>query len=153
MTRQISARLLITLAASSLSIDPTLGGQLTQGIEGRVYRLSGNQMPSPGRKPSLGRGIATTLYIYELTNLNQVSRLGQSTFYRLIRTKLLHTIQSDSNGHFQAYLPAGRYSLFVKQDELFYANLFDDKGNIAPVQVYAQQMTKVEFKIDYDASY
>jgi hypothetical protein len=132
---------------------PSLESQGNQGIEGHVYRLSGNQMPSPDRKPNRGQGIATTLYIYELTNLHQVTRVGQSTFYSLIRSKLLKTIQSDSSGSFQVYLPEGQYSLFTKIHELFYANLFDAQGNIAPVQVFANQMTKVEFKIDFDASY
>ena len=124
-----------------------------QGIEGYVVRISGNQMPSPDRKPSTPKGIKTTLYIFSLTNLNQVTKQGQSSFYSSIQTKLVRKIQTDSNGHFKVALPVGHYSLFVKKDTLFYANWFDADNNIAPVEVTAQKMTKVEFKFDYDASY
>lgn len=124
-----------------------------QGIEGHVYRVSGNQMPSPDKKPTAPKGIRTTLYIYELTNLTQVSRQGHSSFYSAIRTKLVKKIKTDSTGYFKIELPAGHYSVFVKKGTQFYANLFDGNNNIYPVEVTPQKMTTIEFKVDYDASY
>src|ERR1700754_1820846 len=52
-----------------------------QGIEGQVVLVSGNQMPSPDRPPGEPKGIKTTLYIYQLADLNHVNRVGQSAFY------------------------------------------------------------------------
>jgi hypothetical protein len=124
-----------------------------QGIEGYVFRISGNQMPSPDIKPNPPKGIKTTLYIFDLTNLVQVTRQGQSTFYSSVKTKLVKKIETDSTGYFKVELPAGRYSLFTKKGTLFFANWFDGSNNIAPVQVLPQKITKVEFKIDYDAYY
>ncbi|PWT72852.1 MAG: hypothetical protein C5B59_14780 [Bacteroidetes bacterium] len=125
----------------------------TQGIEGHVFRISGNQMPSPDVKPRAPRGIQTTVYIFELTNLSQVEREGQSAFYRSISTKLIKTTKSDGSGFFKVKLPPGHYSLFTKKDSLFYANLFDGSNNIAPVQVTPGKMSRIDIRVDYDAVY
>lgn len=129
------------------------GGFQKQGIEGWVYRVSGNQMPSPDRKPATPKGIRTMLYIFELTNLNQVTRSGQTAFYKAIRTKFVKKLETGLDGHFQVQLPAGRYSLFTKEKDLFYANGFDGYNNIAPATVQTGKMTRVEIKVDYDANY
>jgi hypothetical protein len=124
-----------------------------QGIEGYIYRISGNHMPSPDVKPSRPKGIRTALYIYPITNLSQVSRKENASFYTSIQTKLFRKIMSDTNGYFNAKLPVGKYSLFVKVDSLYYSNLFDGANNIFPVTVSQNKMTKVEFKVDHDAAY
>lgn len=124
-----------------------------QGIEGYVYRVSGNQMPSPDVKPAPPRGIRTYLYVYERTNINQVRRQGQSAFYYSLQTRLIAKIETDTNGYFKINLPPGNYSLFAKKDGLFYANWFDKDNNIAPVEVLPGKFSKVEFRIDYDAVY
>ena len=124
-----------------------------QGIEGHVYRISGNQMPSPDKKPERPKGIKTTVYIFNLTNLSQTIREGHSSFYSAVKTKLVKKAETDSNGYFTVKLPVGYYSLFTKKDTMFYANWFDGKNNIAPVQVLPQKLSSVEIKIDYDAYY
>jgi len=126
---------------------------LQQGIEGYVYRISGNQMPSPDAKPSKPRGIQTVLYIYQLTNINQVQRQGLSAFYRSIRTNYVAKVESDSTGYFKINLAPGKYSLFAKKDDLFFANWFDKDNNISPTEVLSEKFSKVEFRIDYDAVY
>ena len=124
-----------------------------QGIEGRVLLVSGNQMPSPDIPPGPGKGIKTTLYIYELTNLSQVGRLGQSAFYSRVNSKLVKKIVTKDNGYFKVKLAPGQYSIFLMKDTLFYANRFDDKNNIHPVAVSPKKMTKIEVKMDYSAVY
>ena len=124
-----------------------------QGIEGKVVFTTGNRMPSPDVVAPKPKGIKTTLYIYQLTNINQVNRQENSSFYRAINTTLVDNVESDSDGSFKINLPPGKYSLFVKKDTLFYANWFDENNNIAPVEVVADKMTKVEFKVDYNAVY
>ena len=124
-----------------------------QGIEGYVYRLSGNQMPSPDRKPSPPKGIKTTLYVYQLTNISQVIRQGESPFYSSIKTNFVSKIETDTNGYFNIIIEPGRYSLFTKKDTLFFANWFDKDNNISPAEVLPAKMTKVEFTVDYDAVY
>ncbi|HMH32319.1 MAG TPA: hypothetical protein VK543_04770 [Puia sp.] len=128
-------------------------GAKGQGIEGYVYRISGNQMPSPDIKPSPLKGVRTTLYVYGLTNLSQVIKHDQGPFYESVQTKLIRKVETDSTGYFNVQLPVGRYSLFAKKGTLFFANWFDGNNNIAPVEVVAKKITKVVFKIDYDAAY
>ena len=124
-----------------------------QGIEGTVYRVSGNQMPMIGRPAPVPRKVSATIYIFQLTNANQVVRKEESSFFTSIKTKLVKKVVSNSKGRFSVQLPPGRYSLFAKKDSLYYANLFDDKNNIFPVEVLPGKMAKVEFRIDYNAVY
>jgi hypothetical protein len=124
-----------------------------QGIEGQVFRISGNQMPSPDRKPSAPKGIKTTVYIFELINTSQVSRQNLSPFFSAINTALVKKVETDSNGYFKVQLLTGDYSLFTKKDNLYYANWFDGNNNIAPATVLPEKMTRVEVRVDYDASY
>jgi hypothetical protein len=123
------------------------------GIEGYIFRISGNRMPSPDAKLSPPKGIRSTLYIYELTNLNQVTKQGESGFYSDIQTKQIQRIESDASGYFFVSLPPGEYSLFTKKDALFYANNFDGQNQIAPVTVIRNKVTQINVNIDYDAVY
>ena len=123
------------------------------GIEGYIFRISGNRMPSPDAKLSPPKGIKAVLYVYQLTGLNQVTRQGESAFYTSIGTKLVQTVNSDENGYFFLSLPPGEYSLFTKKDALFYANNFDSENHIAPVKVTPHKVTQVNVNIDYDAVY
>ncbi len=123
------------------------------GIKGRVILVRGNQMPSPDRVAEKPAGMQTTLYVYELTNLSQVERQGESAFYRSISTRLVKEIATNADGSFKVKLKPGNYSVFVKKGELFYANLFDGQNNIYPVEVKKGEMTVLEFQANYDAVY
>lgn len=124
-----------------------------EGLKGNIYRVQGNQMPAPGEPSTMPQPFKTTLYIYELTNTSQVKRAAHASFYTAINTRLVKEVKSDKKGAFKVKLPPGQYSLFVKKDDLFYANLFDDKNNIAPVTVIKGKYTIVEVKADYGAVY
>ncbi len=143
------AFLMLTVLSSYTSIFCRKGG-----IKGVIWLVKGNQMPSPGQPPVPREPLQTTLYIYELTNINQVTRAeAHAPFYTAINTKLVKEIVSDSKGEFKVKLPPGQYSLFIKKEDRFYANLFDEKNNIAPVTVAKGKYTEVEVRADYDAVY
>ena len=93
------------------------------------------------------------LYIYRLTNINEVSREGNSPFYRSISTEPVKQVQTDENGYFKIKLKPGFYSLFVKKGELFYSSQFDEKNNIHPIEVKKGNTTEVVFRTNYDALY
>ena len=128
-------------------------GCSNSGIKGHVYLVKGNQMPSPDRVVKAPPGLETELYIYALTNLSQVTRVGSTAFYSQINTPLVAMVQTDSAGAFAVKLRPGFYSLFVKKDGNYYANIFDGQENIYPVEVASGRMTEVEFRADYDAVY
>jgi hypothetical protein len=123
------------------------------GIEGYIFRISGNRMPSPDAKLSPPKGVRAVLYIYELTSFSQVTKVGESAFYSSIRSRLVQSVTSDDSGYFLCSLPPGEYSLFTKKDALFYANNFDGDNHIAPVKVVSHKVTQVNVNIDYDAAY
>lgn len=149
-----SAFSLSTLAAVVLlgSLATTSEGCGT-GITGRVLEVKGNQMPSPDEPPPVPKGMQTTLYIHELTNVSQVTRQGQSAFYIAVATPLVAEVPTDDKGFFKVKLKPGWYSLFVKKDGVYYSSIFDDKNNIHPVEVKKGEMTEVEFKANYNAVY
>jgi hypothetical protein len=146
-----------TFLILALSLPVFVGSALGQGkktgIEGYIFRISGNRMPSPDTKLSAPKGEKAVLYVYELTSLSQVTRQGESPFYSSIRTRLVRSINSDEKGYFFVSLPPGEYSLFTKKDALFYANNFDGSNHIAPVKVSANKVSQVNVNIDYDAVY
>ena len=123
------------------------------GIEGYIFRISGNRMPSPDAKLSPPKGVKAVLYIYQLTTLNQVTKVGESAFYSSVGTKLVKTVTSDETGYFYVSLPPGEYSLFTKKDALFYANNFDGDNKIAPIKVVSHKVSQANVNIDYDAVY
>ena len=131
-----------------------------QGISGFVYQESGNRMPmksvEPGGKSTeagLPKGLSTTVYIYEATSLNQVSRVGVSPFYTAIRSRQVATAHSDSTGAFTIGLAPGAYSLFVKTGDRFYANSFDSNNRIAPVTVEKDRLTRTKIIVNSSATY
>lgn len=121
-----------------------------QGIEGTVYIVSGNRMPSPDKKTSPLQGVRSTVYIYELTNISQVAGTGQSPYYTAIQTRLIKQVDTDEKGRFNVILPPGKYSIFTKKGDLFYATRRDERNNIAPVEVLPHKMTKVECRVESD---
>jgi hypothetical protein len=124
-----------------------------QGILGFVYLESGNRMPMKGAEQQGAKGLSTTIYIYEATRLEQVSRVGESPFYTSIRTRLVTTVQSDSTGSFRVGLAPGAYSLFTKQGDRFYANAYDAAGNIALVKVEKGKFSQAKITVNSSASY
>jgi hypothetical protein len=123
------------------------------GVRGMVQLVRGNQMPSPDNVNQKPAGLQTTLYIYALTNVSQVTRDGQSPFYQSISTALVKEVQTATDGSFKVKLKPGRYSLFVKKGDLFYSNIYDGDNNIYPIEVKKGEMAEVNFKADYDAVY
>ena len=128
----------------------TLAQDSCQGIGGTVYRISGNRMPAPGVRRGPLRGVPSTVYIFDLTNISQVIRVGQSAYYSAVRTRLVRVEATDSQGHFRVCLPVGRYSIFTRKNGLYYASQFDTDNNIAPAEVVPGKITKVDCHIEGD---
>jgi len=140
--------LFLSLLTCCASARYTAAGQ-DQGIEGTVFSKGGDRMPAPNRRPSVPKeGVRATLYIYELTNISQVDRIGQQPYYQTIHTRLVRQVDTDEKGHFKVQLPAGNYSLFTKKGDLFYATRRDEKNNLAPVEVLPGKMTKINADVE-----
>lgn len=143
------------LEQSSRSRDrypPNTRDQVTiaQGAWGNVWFWEGDFMP-------FGWGNITPVirkvYAYQLTNLQQVDQVPYTPFYRRILSQVVDSAFSNSTGFFQISLPPGRYSFFVKEDSLFYANGYDGSGNILSATIKKDSVTQVQIDIDYKASF
>lgn len=138
-------------AAGTSAGQDSLGLQPVQGIQGTVFSIGGNRMPAPNYKPPVPKeGVRATLYIYELTNISQVDRVGETPYYRAIHTRLVRQADTDDKGHFKVLLPAGKYSIFTKKDSLFYASRRDVDNNLAPAEVLPGKMTVIDGSVESD---
>ncbi len=142
-----------TLILSCSSLKKVKSTSIQQGITGYITETKGNQMPSPDLPTSSPKGIQTTVFVYEPTNITQVIREGNTPLYTSISTKMVASIETDSTGAFMLALPVGSYSIFVKQGKGFYANLFDTKNNIALFEVEADKLTTVKLTVSSKAAF
>jgi hypothetical protein len=121
-------------------------------LSGTVLFWEGDFMPGvpTGTKTPVVRDV----YVYEAASLDQVTKAHEFSdgFYSDIRTNLVAVATSDADGRFSLRLPAGRYSLFVMEDGLYYANGFESEY-IYPVTVAARETTTVVFDITYQSSF
>src|ERR1700761_8727122 len=121
-----------------------------QGIEGIARKAIGNRMPSPKYHPAPPAGTKTTIYVYSLTNQNQVTAAGAAGLYSAVHTDLIRQADTDDSGHFRIQLPPGIYSVFTKKGQLFYATRRDEKNNIAPVEVLSGKITRIDCSVESD---
>lgn len=128
----------------------------TQGIQGQVFWIEGNQMPQvleEGETSDQGqkKGAKRTLRIHELTHINQ-ARLGDALFGE-IETPLVVEVETDEEGKFSVELPAGKYSVFTVEENGFFANIYDLDSFINPFEVQNGKWTQADILINYQATY
>lgn len=131
--------------------------KIDQGIQGQVRWLEGNLMPTisddPQTKqtPQHGAPVEREILVYELTSMDQAE--GTGPVFSGINTQLVTQVKTDDKGRFSVELPAGRYSLFTKEPEGYFANQFDGEGHINPITVYQDSVRQVLIEINYKAAY
>lgn len=123
-----------------------------QGVQGEVLWFSGNLIPGPNRESSApGSGVQRELFFYKVLTLEEVGHTGP--FFPDLKGELVATVTSRPNGHFKVKLPPGSYSVFVKEKNGLFANLFDASGQINPVTVKEKQFAWLIVTVDYEAAY
>lgn len=127
--------------------------KVKQGVYGKVTWLQGNLMPSPDEPRSTeGKLIERQLNIYEVVTFNEVQ--GQAPLFASINAKLIKTVKSNSQGFYECELPSGTYSIFtVESDGKFFANNFDGKGQINPIEIKQGSSIALNIQINYKAVY
>jgi hypothetical protein len=122
-----------------------------QGITGKVVWVSGNQMPGPGNQNRPPEGIQREIHIYKPATPQQTKQANG--FYTAVHTELVATVLTNANGSFTAKLPPGEYSVFTKEKEGLFANIFDGQGRIHVIEVKPGNFTEITFRVDYQAAY
>jgi hypothetical protein len=124
---------------------------VSQGLSGYIYLVRGNQMPSPGRPISKGRGVSRDIYIYEPTSVSQTQ--GTSPVFDAIKTRLIAHTKSDTTGRYHINLPVGKYSVFVKDNGKFFAAESNGEAILNPVEVFVKTFTQKDIIINNKAAY
>ena len=126
---------------------------IEQGISGYILQEKGNRMPSPDKPASTPQGLQTVVFIHPVTDVNQLAKLSTPGLYQAVNTPAVASATTDSTGFFSVSLPPGTYSIFVKYGEGVYANWFNEKNQVSPVEVLEQKVTKVKLIVSAGASY
>lgn len=122
-----------------------------QGIKGEVLWLSGNQMPGPGKLTKPKKGIVREILVYNAVRLQDVEQTNG--FFSSIKTDLVAKTKSDSKGCFKIKLPPGQYSVFIKEPQGLYANLYNQDGQLNYIEVKPKQYSTLTITVDYEAAY
>ena len=125
---------------------------ISQGVWGNVWFWEGDFMPAIDPNKAKITPVVREIFIYEATTDSMVEP-PYGTFYTNINSNLIATTYSDVDGFFQVSLAPGKYSFFVKEDTLFYANLWDNEGHIQSATVTDNKVTKRQIDINYNAVY
>ncbi len=125
----------------------------SQGIKGYVIENQGNRMPMKGIQQKISIGFACTILVYEPTSINETIPNNISNVYEIIRTKLVKLVDTDSSGHFSVDLPVGKYSLFIRLGNKYYANLFNQYNQIGLFEVLPNKYTEAKLTLSRAATY
>lgn len=126
---------------------------IQQGIEGFILIERGNRMPDPDKPASSPQGFATTVFFYPVTELNQLTPTATTGLFQPFKTKSIDSVSTDATGYFSISLPAGKYSIFVKYKDGLYANWFNEKNQVSPVEVSDHKISTVKFTVSAGATY
>ena len=123
---------------------------ITEGIWGTLVKTEGNCMPVVNFDFCKQYPVKREIVIYEYTKMDETRH--EFTKFFEIYTKLVAITTCDEEGFFEFVLEPGKYSVFVKEGEYFYANLFDGQGGIEPAIVESSKVSKKDLNLNY-ASY
>jgi hypothetical protein len=121
-----------------------------QGICGKVLWVEGNQMPGTSKRTP-PQGVIREIYVHQVTTLKQTSRADG--FFVNISTPLIGKTTSRADGSYEINLPPGKYSVFIKEQHGFFANIFDQDVAINPVTVEVNEMISLTISINYKAAF
>jgi hypothetical protein len=144
--------LMAGLLLGCLTIKKQSKAQVAQGIQGQIFEQKGNQMPQKGKPFSKGIGYATQLYVFEPTSMQSASQISGNLF-NMPSTQLIGTFTTDSLGRFKCNLKPGRYSIFVRYENGYYATSFNQRNELGIVEVSAGTFAPIEVIVSAKASY
>ncbi len=126
---------------------------ISQGVWGNVWFWEGDY--EPPFDPNRGKitPVVREIYIYKATPDSMVESLNSDIFFTEINSIYITKTRSDNEGFFQVNLTPDKYSFFVKEGALYYANEWDGEGHILPAVVLESEVTKRQIDITYKAVY
>jgi hypothetical protein len=124
---------------------------ITTGIVGQVVWVSGNQMPGPDKPDVPGQPVERTVIITEAVKMSDLE--GNAPLFSSAPKKVVKKVDTNKSGAFTVELPPGIYSIFIKEEDGYFANSFDNTNTVNPVVVSNGNVSDILIRIDYKASY
>jgi hypothetical protein len=124
-----------------------------QGIQGHVFQLSGNHMPTFATAPMPSAQVQpyeTRVWIFQ----GSVASKGAERWplaYAKYHPNLLTKVATDAQGEFMVELDPGEYTLFLETGEDLYLNEFMGNGDYATTEVVANQTKTVNLRLMAEA--
>ncbi|MBD3403901.1 hypothetical protein GF420_13490 [candidate division GN15 bacterium] len=142
----------ILLACSDGPVEPPL----EQGVFGTVEFWSGDFMPvtDPDAPSGSVEPVERTLYVFAGAAFDDVVVDPQrgSGFYLDVHTRLIDSARSHADGSYRIALPAGAYSVFVREFDRYYAST-SNGTHIGGVRVDSGEAVEHVVKITYKATF
>lgn len=124
---------------------------ISQGLAGTLIITEGNCMPMFDTYNWINTfkayPVKRKILIYEYTLLNNV--IGYGPFYDSVETHIIGETESDENGFYQIKVDSGRYSIFILENEKYYASSGDGQGGINPIYINIDSVSIKNLRIDY----
>ena len=120
---------------------------VTTGLSGTLTKREGDCMPITSSKTCKEYPVIRTIYIYEYTKMQNLDGYGPS--YYSLNTNLIGQCDADSEGFFQINLSPGKYSIFVWENNSYYACSYDGLGGINPVVIKADSVSILNLTLNY----
>lgn len=122
--------------------------QITQGISGQVFEISGDMMPSPNNPKAkfVGRPMKTSIAVFQV--LNNASMQKKNGLFINMESTPVSVVKTNEKGEFYIALDEGVYSVLIKMDNGYFANRFDEKMSINTVTVKKDSLTNIKMEFD-----
>ena len=109
-------------------------------------------MPMKGKPANSNKhGVKREIYIYKAASVQQTQ--GSTPLFDKVNTPLVLKTMSDKNGYYKASLPAGTYSVFIKENEKLFAAETDGAGILNLVTVTPNNITHRDITITVNAAF
>lgn len=125
---------------------------IQQGIWGQVTFWEGDFMP-PGGSGTITPVVRVIDIHTPTTEADALPLQSFGPLHDSLLTAQVGSTQSDEDGFYQIALDTGKFSVFVREGDAFFAGISDGDGHLQPVRVNSGVVTRLDINIDYLAAY